>query len=282
MPYYVSLFLLNDNTITAIPSQGQISVAEEEDDGSSVEGILQVFRIFKLARIFKLGRHSPGLQSIVHTIRQSLRELGLMLMLILIAGLTFASLCYFIEQENEEAGFTSIPTGEISSERQRNEIILHFRNLLGGDHHDYCGLRRYLPKIRTGKGDSAVSLSDPTSHSLFQIVGSMCAISGVLVMSLPIPIIAGNFEKFHKTQHKKNKLLKRRAAVVTARVQEEKERLAEICGGEKESLLLTPRPRLRSPVVSLLTTKTWSSRRNSADPSSKRLGVNYHSVSQTQ
>ena len=140
MPYYVSLFLLNDNTIAAIPSQAETSVVEEEDDGSSVEGILQVFRIFKLARIFKLGRHSPGkyhknhlnlvdicqdshgrqttfvtllsagLQSIVHTIRQSLRELGLMLMLILIAGLTFASLCYFIE-ENEDSGFTSIPTG---------------------------------------------------------------------------------------------------------------------------------------------------------------------------
>ena len=50
----------------------------------------------------------------------------------------------------------------------------------------------------------------------------MCAISGVLVMSLPIPIIAGNFEKFHKTQAKKNKLLKRRAAVAAARVNEEK------------------------------------------------------------
>ena len=169
MPYYVSLFLLNDNTITAIPSQGEISVEEEEDDGSSVEGILQVFRIFKLARIFKLGRHSPGLQSIVHTIRQSLRELGLMLMLILIAGLTFASLCYFIEQENEEAGFTSIPTGEISSQRQRYEIILHFRNLLGGDHHDYCGLRRYLPKIRTGKGHFTGSLSDPPSLLFFRL-----------------------------------------------------------------------------------------------------------------
>ena len=60
MPYYVSLFLLNDNTIAAIPSQAETSVVEEEDDGSSVEGILQVFRIFKLARIFKLGRHSPG------------------------------------------------------------------------------------------------------------------------------------------------------------------------------------------------------------------------------
>ena len=50
----------------------------------------------------------------------------------------------------------------------------------------------------------------------------MCAISGVLVMSLPIPIIAGNFEKFHKTQHKKNKLLRRRAATVAARIKEEK------------------------------------------------------------
>jgi hypothetical protein len=50
----------------------------------------------------------------------------------------------------------------------------------------------------------------------------MCAISGVLVMSLPIPIIAGNFEKFHKTQAKKNKLLKRRAAVALAREKEEK------------------------------------------------------------
>ena len=33
-----------------------------------------------------------------------------MLMLILISGLCFASLCYFIE-EGESSGFTSIPTG---------------------------------------------------------------------------------------------------------------------------------------------------------------------------
>ena len=50
----------------------------------------------------------------------------------------------------------------------------------------------------------------------------MCAVSGVLVLSLPIPIIAGNFEKFHKTQAKKNKLLKRRAATAAAKVREEK------------------------------------------------------------
>ena len=57
----------------------------------------------------------------------------------------------------------------------------------------------------------------------------MCAISGVLVMSLPIPIIAGNFEKFHKTQAKKNKLLKRRAAVALARENEEKVAASVFC-----------------------------------------------------
>ena len=60
--------------------------------------------------------------------RQSISELGLMLMLILISGLIFArfknktfittpprlsfpSLCYFIEQEDESSNFTSITTG---------------------------------------------------------------------------------------------------------------------------------------------------------------------------
>jgi len=228
MPYYVSLFLLNDAAITP-PEDGmfQQKTQEPEDDGSSVEGILQVFRIFKLARIFKLGRHSPGLQSIVHTIRQSLRELGLMLMLILIAGLTFASLCYFVEEE-EDSGFTSIPTGIYW-------VVITMTTVGYGD---------IFPTTPLGK-----------------LVGSMCAISGVLVMSLPIPIIAGNFEKFHKTQHKKNKLLRRRAATVAARIKEEKERISDICGTSTE--LLTPHPKIKSPVVSLLTTKTWSSRRNS-------------------
>jgi hypothetical protein len=71
----------------------------------------QVFRIFKLARILKLGRHSPGLQSIAYTLKHSVSELGLMLGLILISGTIFASLCFFIEQGEADSGYTSIPTG---------------------------------------------------------------------------------------------------------------------------------------------------------------------------
>jgi hypothetical protein len=41
------------------------------------------------------------------------RELGLLVMLVFLSGLIFASLCFFIE-EDEDSGFTSIPTGNIS------------------------------------------------------------------------------------------------------------------------------------------------------------------------
>ena len=99
---------------------------EEEDDSSGVEDILQIFRIFKLARVLKLARHSPGLQvhnsishiigkltaisyqAIAYTLQNSYKELLLLIFLVCISGFIFASLCYFIEIE-EDSGFTSIP-----------------------------------------------------------------------------------------------------------------------------------------------------------------------------
>ena len=106
-----------------------------------------MFRIFKLARILKLGRHSPGLQSIVFTLQQSIRELGLMLMLILISGLIFASLCFFIEEE-ADSGFTSIPTGIYW-------VVITMTTVGYGDIHPVTG----LGKVREeGSGVNPVSL----------------------------------------------------------------------------------------------------------------------------
>ena len=122
---------------------------EVEEEASGMEDILQVFRIFKLARVLKLARHSPGkdspnsnsssyhnkilfsiylfiihrnamrtsennvlclgLQAIAYTLQNSYKELGLLIFLICISGFIFASLAYFIEIE-EDSGFTSIPT----------------------------------------------------------------------------------------------------------------------------------------------------------------------------
>ena len=47
---------------TYLLSTEQAPIVEEEQDEGGLEDILQVFKIFKLARVLKLARHSPGLQ----------------------------------------------------------------------------------------------------------------------------------------------------------------------------------------------------------------------------
>merc|ERR1719410_1604285 len=160
---------------------------DTEDDTSGMEDILQVFRIFKLARVLKLARHSPGLQAIAYTLQNSYKELGLLIFLICISGFIFASLAYFIEID-EDSGFTSIPTAFYW-------VVITMTTVGYGDIHPTTGL---------GK-----------------LIGTLCAISGVLVMSLPIPIITENFEKFYMEQHKKEKASKRKHKLRFAKNQEE-------------------------------------------------------------
>ena len=163
-----------------------------------MDDILQVFRIFKLARVLKLARHSPGLQAIVYTLRSSYKELGLLIFLVSISGFIFASLCYFIEMDVEDSGFTSIPTAFYW-------VVVTMTTVGYGDIYPTTGL---------GK-----------------LVGTMCAISGVLVLSLPIPIIAGNFETFHKSRQKKEKAEKSKKRLEEAKAAEAAERAA-FCRGE--------------------------------------------------
>ena len=43
-----------------------------------------------------------------------------------------------------------------------------------------------------------------------QVVGSMCAICGVLVVALPIPIIGNNFANFYKSERRKEQIQEKR------------------------------------------------------------------------
>merc|ERR1719150_860719 len=167
------------------------------EERSGFDDVLQVFRIFKLARILKLARHSTGLQSIAFTLKNSYKELGLLVLFISIAGLLFSSLCYFIEREEEKTKYTSIPNAFYW-------VVITMTTVGYGDMYPTTGL---------GK-----------------LIGTFCAISGVLVMSLPIPIITENFEKFYKEQHKRDKASKRKSRLIQAKKEEEKARLTEVEG----------------------------------------------------
>jgi hypothetical protein len=201
----------------------------EEEEGSGIEDVLAIFRIFKLARVLKLARctvpptastlprHSPGLQAIAYTLKHSFKELLLLVFLMLMSGMIFASFCYFIEVD-QDSGFTSIPAGFYWVVVTMTTVGWRARGGQAGP--------RSATAISTRRPASA-SLSAPCAPSRVR-PGNLCSCiftsQGVLVLSLPIPIIAGNFEAFHKANQAGEKAKKRKQLLLSNKEQEERQR----------------------------------------------------------
>ncbi|XP_056150996.1 potassium voltage-gated channel subfamily F member 1-like [Lampris incognitus] len=134
---------------------------------ANVQQAVQALRIMRIARIFKLARHSSGLQTLTSALKSSFKELGLLLMYMGVGVFLFSALGYTMEQNHPDTLFTSIPQSFWWA-------VITMTTVGYGD---------IYPKTTLGRCNAAVSF--------------LC---GVIAIALPIHPIINNFVIFYNKQ----------------------------------------------------------------------------------
>lgn len=129
--------------------------------GLSFVDFIFILRMLRLCRIFRLIRHVPGLWILLYTLKASFNELLLMFVFLLIGMVMFASLLHFTEGGGQ---FSNIPVGFWWA---------------------------VVTMTTVGYGDMY-----PTS-AFGYFIGSICAISGLLMIAFTVPIIVSNFVLYY-------------------------------------------------------------------------------------
>lgn len=160
--------LLNLIDLAAILPYYIILIIESGSEHRSSLAVIRVARLVRVFRVFKLSRHSLGLQIFGSTLKASLNELWMLGFILCFCVLIFSSAMYYAEHDDEktdESSFKSIPDAFWYS-------VVTMTTVGYGD---------IAPKTYQGK-----------------IIGSICAISGVLTVAMVVPVIVTNFEFFYK------------------------------------------------------------------------------------
>ncbi|XP_036372003.1 potassium voltage-gated channel subfamily S member 2-like [Megalops cyprinoides] len=152
LPFYLTLFIN--------------MVAESSPALANLGRVAQVLRLMRIFRVLKLARHSTGLRSLGATLKNSYKEVGLLL-LYLAVGVSFFSVMAYTAEKEETDGLTTIPS---------------------------CWWWATVSMTTVGYGD-VVPGSIPG-----KLTASACILAGILVLVLPITLIFNKFSLFYKRQ----------------------------------------------------------------------------------
>jgi potassium voltage-gated channel Shaw-related subfamily C protein len=144
--------------------------------------LLEVIRVMRLVRLFG---YNPGLKVIITSLKSSASVLQLLLVIMLIASTVFGSFVYYAEKltsDNQDLNkFRSIPDGLWYA-------VVSLTTIGYGD---------FVPITTFGR-----------------ILGSLCVITGVLMIGLPMTIIVEIFTDFYNHLKARNKLPKQRRRIL--------------------------------------------------------------------
>ena len=166
MPYFMTLLTMiveEPQNKQAMINVTWVTTGKQQNQAMSL-AILRVIRLVRVFRIFKLSRHSKGLQILGMTLKASMRELALLMFFLFIGVILFSSAVYYAESGSERSFFKSIPDA-------------------------------FWWAVVTM---TTVGYGDMRPIGLWgKMVGSLCAIAGVLTLALPVPVIVSNFNYFY-------------------------------------------------------------------------------------
>ena len=151
IPFYIQLLLDQISDVAVLGMAGKT---------------VRLLRVLRPIRIFKLVRHVTGLQALMNTVYEAYKELRLLLLLVGLAELTFTVLIFYAEKQTPKAT----------------------KNIFNYDKDDTWSLADCLWFCMMTL--TTVGNNRKYPSSLFgQLVGALCALVGVFIVSLPIPIV---------------------------------------------------------------------------------------------
>ncbi|GFR96597.1 potassium voltage-gated channel subfamily C member 1 [Elysia marginata] len=168
------------DVMSVLPFYIRSLVVAIDPDSSTSDGLyfLNSLRLILIFRILKLTRYFSGFKILGHTLKASAKELLLMILVLSIGVLVFSCLIYYAEQLEEDSlnDFRNIPRGFWWA-------VVTMTTLGYGD---------MYPRTALG-----------------YIVGAVCALCGLLMLALPVPVIVSNFTLYYTHAQAKMKLPKK-------------------------------------------------------------------------